>query len=48
MVHNKICKQKNNTTEIKNEIIEIKNILKELLKKNHKIHPKTLQKLIIN
>ena len=42
--HQKICK-KNNHIDNKSEIIEIKNMLKELLEKNCKIHPKTLQKI---
>jgi hypothetical protein len=55
--HEKICKQKsaiinnklekivNENIEIKKENSEIKNMLKELLEKNCKIHPKTLQKI---
>ena len=49
--HEKDCKSKFKNTDIKNnfliseqENIEIKNILKELLEKNCKIQPKTLQK----
>ena len=43
--HEKICKHKNNNIDNKSEIVEIKNMLKELLQKNCKIHPKTLQKI---
>jgi hypothetical protein len=47
--HEKYCNQNNNNKseiiEIKKENIEIKNMLKELLQKNCKIHPKTLQKI---
>jgi hypothetical protein len=51
-VHQKtICKKDSNDKlekeiiEIKKENIDIKNILKELIEKNCKIHPKTLQKI---
>ena len=51
-IHQKNCKNNidnnnNNNKPIndKSEIIEIKNMLKELLEKNCKIHPKTLQKI---
>ena len=55
--HDKICTQKNKNKndklekivnenlEIKKENIEIKNMLKQLIEKNCKIHPKTLQKI---
>ena len=47
--HEKICTRKNNDNnkleKIVNENIEIKNMLKQLLEKNCKIHPKTLQKI---
>ena len=48
--HEKYCNQNSNDNtnkleKIEKENIEIKNILKELLEKNCKIHPKTLQKI---
>ena len=49
--HEKYCNQNNNNKlekeiiEIKKENIDIKNILKELIEKNCKLHPKTLQKI---
>ena len=44
--HQKICKNKQ--TLISTELQEFKNNILELLQKNAKIHPKTLQKLINN
>jgi hypothetical protein len=52
--HEKICKLKskssvvdtnNKLEKLEKENLEIKNILKELIEKNCKIHPKTLQKI---
>ena len=44
--HEKICKNNyNNNNKLEKENIEIKDILKELLETNCKIHPKTLQNI---